>query len=156
MGADLSRIDAVIARHGRDRSELTALLLALEHEFSYLPPESLDRVAAYLDVPAIQVYQVARFYTAFHLSPRGRHVISVCAGTACFVLGNRPLLDRLRELLNIGPGETTPDGEFTLEMVNCPGNCPAGPVMTVDGHCHGRVTVEQIAGLIGAREAAHA
>ncbi len=154
MAVDLTRVDSIIARHGTDRSALTAVLLDVEHTFSYLPPESIERVAEQMRIPVRQVYEVVRFYNAFHLKPRGRHVISVCAGTACFVQGNRSLLDALRDLLHIGPGETTRDGAFSLEMVNCPGNCPAGPVLTIDGECHGRVTVDQIAALVHAKEGA--
>jgi NADH-quinone oxidoreductase subunit E len=154
MAVDLARIDDIIARHGADRSALTAMLIDLEHTFSYVPPESLERIAARIGAPLMQVYQVARFYNAFHLKPRGRHVVSVCAGTACFVEGNRSLLDALRDLLRIGPGETTSDGEYTLEMVNCPGNCPAGPVITIDGRPHGRVSAAQLPALVFGREAA--
>lgn len=154
MAIDLARVDSIIARHGTERSALTAVLLDIEHTFSYLPPESIERIAERMRIPVRQVCEVARFYNAFHLQPRGRHVISVCAGTACFVQGNRPLLDAIQDLLHIAPGETTRDGEWTLEMVNCPGNCPAGPILTIDGQSYGRVTVDQIAALVHAKEAA--
>ena len=154
MAIDLARVDSIISRHGTGREALIALMLDIQHAFSYLPPEALERVAEHVGVPAVQVYGLARFYKAFSLKPRAAHVISVCAGTACYVRDGVPLIEEIERLLHIAPGETTPDGQFTLETVNCPGNCPAGPVMLIDGVCHGRVAASQVASLVAAAQEA--
>ena len=89
MEIELAKVDSIISKHGTDRRALTSLLLELQDEFHFLPQEALERIAEKMQVPAIQVYQVARFYKAFSLKPRGKHLISVCAGTACHVQAGR-------------------------------------------------------------------
>jgi NADH:ubiquinone oxidoreductase subunit E len=120
------------------------LLLDIQDQFHYLPKEALQQVAAKVGMPAVRVYQVARFYEAFSLEPRGKHVVSVCSGTACYVRGSEAIVDEVERLLHAAPGETTEDGQFSVETVNCPGNCPQGPVVTVDHTCHGHVAPGQV------------
>jgi NADH-quinone oxidoreductase subunit E len=133
MGIELSQVDAIIARHGSEGRALIPLLLDVQREFYYLPEEAMERVAEKTGRPAIQVYQVARFYKAFSLKPRGKHIVTVCLGTACHVRGGERLVDQAERVLKVGPGGTTPDRQFTLETVNCLGCCALGPVMVVDG-----------------------
>lgn len=97
-----------------------------------------------MGVPLSRVYQVATFYKAFSLVPRGKHQLRLCMGTACQIRGSPALLERLRQLLGVEPGETTMDGRFTLETVNCLGCCAMGPVMMVDGQYFGRLGVSQV------------
>jgi NADH-quinone oxidoreductase subunit E len=130
---DLAQVEAAMDRCGRRPSALIAVLQELQEQFQYLPREALERVAEGLGVPFIQVYGVATFYTAFSLRPRGRHYLRVCAGTACHVRGADLLLDQLERDLGIPDGETTPDGLFTVESVNCLGACALGPVVVLDG-----------------------
>jgi NADH-quinone oxidoreductase subunit E len=154
MGIELMQVDTIISKHGTDRRALTEVLLDIQDEFHYLPQQALERIAEKMQVPAIQVYQVARFYKAFSLKPRGKHLISVCAGTACQVQQGTSLVEKVGQLLDIAPGETTEDGEFTLETTNCPGSCPVGPVLIVDGIYHNRVSVNQVEQIIPARAGA--
>ena len=154
MTNELAKVDAIVDRRGTDRRALTEALLDIQDEFHYLPQEALERVAEKMQVPAIQVYQVARFYKAFSLKPRGKHLVSVCAGTACNVQQGTSLIEKVGQLLDIAPGETTEDGEFTLETTNCPGSCPVGPVLIVDGVYHHRVSVNQVEQIIPARAGA--
>ena len=125
-------VDEVLRRYPAQPSSLIAVLQDLNRELRYLPEDALRRVACGLGVPLTQVYHVATFYAAFALTPRGKHTIKLCLGTACHVRGAPRILDELSRRLEIGAGETTPDGEFTLETVHCVGACALGPVVVID------------------------
>ena len=123
---------------------MTAILLDIQGELNYLPSESLVRVSERLQIPPIRVFEVANFYSAFSLVPRGKHLITVCLGTACHVRGADGIIDQIKRTLAIAPGETTKDQEFTLETVNCVGCCALGPVMVVDGEYHGKMSASRV------------
>jgi NADH:ubiquinone oxidoreductase subunit E len=129
-------IDGILSRHGTDRTRLVEILHDLQHERGYLPEDALRSVADRLGVPLIEVYRVATFYKTFTLQPRGRHVLTLCTGTACHVRGSPKLLDEVQGLYGISPGETTADGTITLETVNCLGACALGPVAVLDETYH--------------------
>jgi NADH-quinone oxidoreductase subunit E len=141
---DMSKTDAIIEQYRGQERLLTSLLQDVQAEYNYLPQEALERVAQKLDLPRIQVYQVAKFYKAFSLEPRGEHLITVCLGTACHVRGAVSILDQLKRSLDIEPGQTTKDRQFTLETVNCVGCCALGPVMVVDGKYHGKMAASSV------------
>jgi NADH-quinone oxidoreductase subunit E len=128
----VDRIDAVIDRYGSKRSALIQVLLDVQKEERWLPGDVLRRISGRLEVPLPQVYQVATFYKAFSLAPRGRHLVTVCMGTACHVRRSPMLLDRVSQRLGIRAGKTTEDNRFTLLTVNCMGCCALGPVMEID------------------------
>ncbi len=132
--------DRIIDGYGADRTYLIHVLQDVQEEFDYLPRPSLERVAERLRVPLAEVLRVATFYAAFSLEPRGEHVITVCMGTACHVRGARAVLERLQESLDVQAGRTTEDGKFTLETVNCLGACALGPLISIDGQYHGKMT----------------
>ena len=144
MTTETQTTDAIIDRHGTEARKLIALLLDIQAEQHYLPADELRRVAERLDIPLIQVYQVAAFYKAFSLEPRGEHLITVCMGTACHVRGAHQVLDRLETLLQIKSGDTTADRQVTLESVNCLGACALGPIVVVDGEYSGQMTVQKV------------
>jgi NADH-quinone oxidoreductase subunit E len=121
---------------------MLARLHAIHAEHGYLPPAELHRAAAELGVPLSQVYSAATFYTAFSFQPRGRYTLQVCQGTACYIRGGDKLLQKLKALLGIEPGETTDDQLFTLEVVHCLGSCSMAPVVRVENVTHGRLKVE--------------
>ena len=129
-------VEEVFERHPREPSSVIAVLQDLQEELRYLPREVLDRVAVTLGVPRTQVYHVATFFKAFTLEPRGRHTIKVCTGTACHVRGAPKILDEISRLLGVQAGQTTADGLFTLETVNCVGACALGPVVVIDEDYH--------------------
>ena len=137
---------------GRDgRSEqLIEVLQDMQAEFNYLPEDGLRLVAERLAVPPIEVYRVASFYKAFSLTPRGRHILTVCMGTACHVRRATRLIDTVQGELKIAPGETTEDGAFTLERVNCLGCCALGPVVVLDGVYHDHMNSSKLRSLIAA------
>lgn len=129
----------------------TALIMVLQDiqkRFRYLPAEALKHVARQMQLPLAQVYGVATFYRAFSLKPKGRHHICVCTGTACHVRQARVVMDKLETTLDIHPGETTRDMEFSLETVNCLGACALGPLVTVDDQFHGNMTCVKVDGVL--------
>ncbi|MFB3818975.1 MAG: NAD(P)H-dependent oxidoreductase subunit E, partial [Candidatus Methylomirabilales bacterium] len=135
----------------RDRERpgrLLALLEEIQARHSYLPEPLLRQVAQATGASLVDVYGVATFYKAFSLRPRGQHLVSVCLGTACHVRGGGAILQEFTRRLGIGPGQTTPDREVTLETVNCLGACALGPVVVVDGHYFPNVSRAGVAGLI--------
>ena len=144
MTIELAQVDQIVTKYGADQRALISLLLDIQDQYFYLPQEALERVAEQVGIPPIQVYQVARFYKAFSLKPRGKHMLTVCVGTACHVRGGERLVDQLGRLLKVAPGETTEDKLFTLETVNCLGCCALGPVLVVDGTYYGKMSATKI------------
>ena len=136
---EISRIDQIIDKYEGEGGILIQLLLDIQQELNWIPREVAERISQRLNIPLSQIYRVASFYTAMSLTPRGRHLVSVCMGTACHIRGSPRLLDRVTGILKIQPGETSADGRFTLNTVNCLGCCALGPVMVVDGKYHGKI-----------------
>jgi NADH-quinone oxidoreductase subunit E len=132
-------VNKVVEEYQYDKSMLIQILLRLQKNFGWLPMEMLLEVSKQLKVPINQVYQVATFYKAFSLSPRGRHLIRVCTGTSCRVRGAPTILSMLQSILGIEAGEVTTDGRFSLETVNCVGGCALGPMMVIDGEYYGNL-----------------
>ena len=131
-------------RYQGNKSMLIQVLLDLQSSIGWLPEEALAEVSKRLEVPITRVYQAASFYKAFSFTPKGRHLIKVCLGTACQIRGGPRIMDRVQEFLKIKEGGTTPDKRFTLERVNCLGCCALGPVMVVDQDYHGGVTSAKV------------
>jgi NADH-quinone oxidoreductase subunit E len=140
---DIQSIDQLIDKHHCEPSSLIQILLDIQAESHWLPPEALDRVAERLQVPMTRIQHIATFYKAFSVVPKGRHEIHVCVGTACHVRGAQRVLDSVQDLTGINPGETDLDLKFSLETVNCLGCCALGPVMEIDGKTHGKMTPAQ-------------
>ena len=134
----------IVKKHGSDKSAMIAVLQAIQEAFNYLPKQALKTAAKAMNVPFSRVYEAATFYTAFSLKPRGKHVVKVCKGTACHVRGAAALQDKFERTLGIKPGEMTPDGNFSLETVNCVGACALGPVVVIDTDYHGQVTMNKV------------
>lgn len=129
-------------------SRLIGVLHKVQNHYGYLPADKLDAVAQLMQVPAAKVTGVATFYHYFRLQPRGRFVIHVCLGTACYVKGVERVTDKLQEELGIGFGETTTDGLFSLESARCLGTCAMAPVIMVGEKIHGDVTPDKVPALI--------
>jgi len=148
MDIEISKVDEIIDKHGQAHRWLIANLLAIQDEFHYLPQDAMRHVAERMEVPLIQVNQVAEFYKVFKLKPPGKHIASVCRGTACHVRGGDKLLERLSDLLEIAPGETTRDEQFTLDVVNCLGCCALGRVIVIDDHFYVNVAPDAVEGIL--------
>ncbi len=143
MQLDTQEINSIIQKHGAKRQALIPILQDIQSHLNWLPEETLETVAEKLKIPLRDVYGVATFYRSFSLKPRGKHIITVCVGTACHVRGGPRIVDALSRELNIKQGETTPDMNFTLETVNCLGCCAIGPVVVVDGEYYGEMTSQK-------------
>ena len=148
VSADRDKIEEIIDRFPKVPASLMGVLQDIQGEYKYLPKESLMAVAEKMGISLSRVYNVATFYNAFSLIPRGRHIIHVCLGTACHVRGSSKILEELERILGIKSGETTEDMKFTLESVNCLGACALGPVMVIDGEYFGKVTPEKISPML--------
>ena len=139
-----AKVDYIIERYAGQKDQLVALLQDIQAEFNYLPRDILVKVSQQLDIPLTQVVGVATFFKAFSLAPRGRHVVTVCTGTACHVKRGQRLVDKLERDLDIEPGQTTEDMRFSLEAVNCLGCCAIGPVVVVDGKYYGKMNPDKL------------
>jgi NADH-quinone oxidoreductase subunit E len=133
------RLNQIIDKYVNEKGVLIQLLLDIQHEFHWIPKEAINRISERLKIPYSQIFRVASFYTALSLKPIGRHLVRVCVGTACYVRGAPRILDSVENKLGIKAGETTGDGKFSLETVNCLGCCALGPVMEVDGAYFGKL-----------------
>jgi len=140
VNAGKPELDAIIDRHGAEPGALMPIMQEVNDELRYLPEDALRYISWRLNVPLSQIYHVATFYKAFNLEPRGKHTISLCMGTTCHVRGAERIGDEIQRLLNVEPGGTTEDGEFTYETVNCLGACALAPVMVIDDQYHGNLT----------------
>ena len=142
------KVNAIIDSYKGKKEMLISLLQDIQGEYSYLPRDVLIRVSEKLDISLSQVFSVATFFKSFHLKPRGRHIITVCVGTACHVRGAQRLVDCMERDYNLKPGGTTEDARFTLETVNCLGACALAPVAVVDGEYSGQMNANKISKLL--------
>jgi NADH-quinone oxidoreductase subunit E len=142
------RVAAILDRYGRDRNRVMAVLQDIQAAYGYLPRDEMRFVADELGIPLGRVYGIATFYKAFSLTPRGRHEIHLCLGTACHVRGGMLIKDAIERELGIEPGQTTSDLAFSFETVRCIGCCGQAPVLTVDDEIHGKLTSRGIAKLL--------
>ena len=138
------RVDSLIDSYADKKEQLISLLQDIQAEFNYIPSDVLIKVSQKLDIPLSQVFSVATFFRAFSLKPRGRHLVTVCLGTACHVRAAPRLVDKLERDYGLKPGETTEDMKFTLETVNCLGCCALGPVVVIDGKYESQMNPEKL------------
>jgi NADH:ubiquinone oxidoreductase subunit E len=143
-----TKVKSILTKHNREKRDLIPILQDIQAECNYLPQQALQIVSKSLEIPLIDIIGVATFYRAFSLKPRGKHVVTVCLGTACHVRGGPKILDEFQRILNIKPGDTTEDGEFTLETVACLGCCAIGPVVVIDGDYHAQTTIRKAGAIL--------
>jgi NADH:ubiquinone oxidoreductase subunit E len=145
---DRSRLEEILKGRGSDPYDVMEVLQDIQAAYHYLPEEALWRVAEAMGVPLLEVFRLANFYKAFSLAPRGRHLMTVCMGTACHVRESPRFLSEVKRQLQVEPGGTTPDGEFTLETVNCLGACALAPVVILDGTYYEHMTPAKLRDLL--------
>lgn len=133
-------LETILERHGRDSANIIAILQDIQAEANWLPEEDLRYVCSELDIPVSKLMALATFYKAFSLQPRGKHIVSVCQGTACHVRGAGRIVGAVERELGIQDGETDEDLQWTLETVGCLGACALGPIVVIDGEYHGQMT----------------
>ena len=149
MSNELTRASEIIDSYGCQQSNLIAIMQEIQAEYKYLSEEALTLVAEKLGISTAKVYSVATFYENFSLEAKGKHIIKVCAGTACHVRKSQPIYDAIHDYLGLtGKKKTSADGMFTLETVACLGACGLAPVMTIDGEVHAKMTPEAALALL--------
>jgi NADH-quinone oxidoreductase subunit E len=141
-------LDTILEGRRSQPNQLIEVLQDIQEDFGYIPREAIKSVAQELGVPLIEVYRVVSFYKAFRLNPSGKHVLTMCTGTACHVRGSDLLLDHAIDQLGIKPGEVTSDGLFSIEHVNCLGACALGPIVAENGSYHKHMTPAKLRKLI--------
>ena len=149
MSNELTRASEIIDSYGCQQCNLIAIMQEIQAEYKYLSEEELTLVAEKLGISTAKVYSVATFYENFSLEAKGKHIIKVCAGTACHVRKSQPIYDAIHDYLGLtGKKKTSADGMFTLETVACLGSCGLAPVMTIDGEVHAKMTPEAALALL--------
>lgn len=141
---DVIQFDRIIDRYARTEESLLAILQDFQREFHYVPEEGIRRLSEVMEVPESKVYAMGTFYKALSLTPRGRHIIKVCTGTACHLKGAPEILEELERELKVKRNGTTADGEFTLECVNCVGACAMAPLTIIDEEYHGQTRASKV------------
>ena len=135
----MTKLEKIIDNHRKNKGSLIGLLQDISDSYGYLPEKILEEISETLNVPLSHLYSLATFYTSFRLEPMGKHHCSICVGTACHVRGATFVVEAIERELKIKAGETTSDGNFTVETVNCLGACALGPLVIIDGDYHGKM-----------------
>ena len=143
-----AKLQAIIDANKHDKSNLMAVMQQAQDVYGYLPIEVQNKIAEGMDVPLEKVYGVSTFYAQFSLSPKGNYHIAVCLGTACYVKGSGQIYDKLQEVLGISGDECTPDRKYSLTASRCIGACGLAPVLTVNEDVYGRLTVDDVKGIV--------
>ncbi len=141
-------IDAIVHKHNVEPGAVIPVLQEIQDVLGYVPPAAIERIGDIMDIPASDIYGIVTFYAQFRLKPQGKNIIRVCHGTACHLNGAERIGDVLAQVTGAKEGETSPDGEFTVERVACLGCCSLNPCVTINGEIHGRHTPEEIGKLV--------
>ena len=134
--------------YANEPSPLMMILSAVQKEYGYIPLEVQKIISEKTGIPVAEIYGVVTFYSFFSLNPKGKYVLGICLGTACFVKSSQQVIDKFSTELGIGPGETTADGLFTIEAVRCIGACALAPAMSINGKVLPKVTPAQVSKII--------
>lgn len=144
----LEAVKKAVEEHGATIDELIPILTDVNRALGYLPAQALDEISRRLRVPKSQLFSVSSFYRMLSTKPRGKHVIQFCESAPCHVVGGRQVWQSLLDNLDLEPGETSPDGKWTLVTTSCLGVCGVGPVFIVDDDIYGNVAPEQVAEIL--------
>ncbi len=144
----MTRVDGIIAEYGKTPGALLVVLEKVQDETLYLPVELQRYIAGKMGIPPSRVFGVATFYSYFSIVPRGRKVVKVCSGTACYVKRAGEIMDRLRRKIGVKGGEVSPDGEYSIEEVRCLGACGLAPVVVIGDQTFGLIDPENVEEII--------
>lgn len=142
------QIKEIVERYKDESTPLMMILEAIQSEYGYIPLEVQEYVSSLTGIPVAEIYGVVTFYSFFSLTPKGKYVIGVCLGTACYVKGSQLVMDKFSDLLGIKPGQTTEDGLFTLDALRCIGACGIAPAISINGKVYPKVSAGQVQGII--------
>ena len=139
---------AIIKKYENEKTPLMMILSDVQAKFGYIPLEVQEIISEETNIPVSEIYGVVTFYSFFSLKPKGKYVIGVCLGTACYVKGAQQICDKFSELLKIKPGETTEDGLFTIDALRCIGACGIAPAVTINGKVYPKMSVNEVGKVI--------
>ena len=142
--AAVKKINEICDRYAQEKTPLMMILSDVQKEYGYIPLEVQELISAKTGISVAEIYGVVTFYSFFSLTPKGKYVIGVCMGTACYVKGAGQVLDKFSEIIGIKPGETSKDGLFTLDALRCIGACGIAPAVTINGKVYPKLTVDAI------------
>ena len=148
QGHAVKLITEIVERYKNEETPLMMVLEAIQSEYGYIPLEVQELVSSLMNIPVAEIYGVVTFYSFFSLTPKGKYVIGVCLGTACYVKGSQLVMDKFSELLGIKPGETTADGLFTLDALRCIGACGIAPAISINGKVYPKMSVDKVQAVI--------
>ena len=148
QSAAVKQITEIVNRYKGEGTPLMMILSDIQKEYGYIPLEVQELVSLLTGIPVSEIYGVVTFYSFFSLTPKGKYVVGVCLGTACYVKGSQLVLDKFEELLKIKSGETTEDGLFTLDALRCVGACAIAPAVSINGKVYPMVQVSQVEKII--------
>ena len=134
----------ILADFKQEKDNLIAVLEEIQVKYGYIPKVCQEEVSKYLGVPMAEIYGVITFYSRFTLEPKGKYNVSICMGTACFVKGAKDILEGAKKKLGIEEGQTSKDGNFSLDTTRCVGACGLAPVFTVNNEVYGKATVKKL------------
>jgi NADH-quinone oxidoreductase subunit E/NADP-reducing hydrogenase subunit HndA len=143
-----NEIVQIISNHKDDKTPLMMILSDIQKKFGYIPLEVQELVSDRIGIPVAEIYGVVTFYSFFSLTPKGKYIVGVCLGTACYVNGSSEIIDEFAESLGIKVGQTTEDGLFTLDALRCIGACGIGPAVNINGKIYPRVNVKQVPSIL--------
>ncbi len=144
QAAAVQKINEICDRYVQEKTPLMMILSDIQKEYGYIPLEVQELVSERTGISVAEIYGVVTFYSFFSLTPKGKYVIGVCLGTACYVKGAQQILDKFAELIGIKPGETSADGLFTLDALRCIGACGIAPAVTINGKVYPKLTVDAV------------
>ena len=142
------KINIICDRYKDEETPLMMILSDIQNEYGYIPLEVQELVSAKTGISVADIYGVVTFYSFVSLTPKGKFVIGVCLGTACYVKGAQNIIDKFSEILNIKPGQTTKDGMFTLDALRCLGACGIAPAVSVNGKVYPKVQISEVPEII--------
>ena len=148
QAAAIKQINEICDRYANEKTPLMMILSDVQKEYGYIPLEVQELISAKTGISVAEIYGVVTFYSFFSLTPKGKYVIGVCLGTACYVKGAQQIVDKFSEILGIKAGETTPDGMFTLDALRCIGACGIAPAVTINGKVYPKLTVDAVPGVV--------
>lgn len=144
----VKQITDIVNRYKDEETPLMMILEAIQTEYGYIPLEVQELVSSLTKIPVAEIFGVVTFYSFFSLKPKGKYVIGVCLGTACYVKGGQQVMDKFSEILGIKPGETTDDGLFTLDALRCIGACGIAPAISINGKVYPKMEVNKVGPII--------
>ena len=146
--AGVKMICEICDRYANEKTPLMMILSDIQNEYGYIPLDVQQIVSEKTGISVAEIYGVVTFYSFFSLEPKGKYVIGICMGTACYVKGSQQILDKFSEVLGIGAGETTKDGLFTIDALRCIGACGIAPAVTINGKVYPKLTVDKVASIV--------